>query len=116
MLVQEPQRNFTKLNYFKYVKGELHLVLVKNSKEEPIWKYRQDIQDNTPVLRSKVYTFGERYGILSKKEDERSKLKVQGSEWQLKTLPNGMPILRNSNFSTADKKHPKYLRLTEVYM
>ena len=114
MLLQE-QENYTRPNYFKYVKGEIHLVLIKNpNSEETTWTYRQDIKDETPVLRSKIYTFGDRYGILTKKEDSNSKLNIQGLEWHLKTLPNGLPILRNSSTLEADKKHPRYLRLDEV--
>jgi hypothetical protein len=114
MLLQE-QENNARPNYFKYVKGELHLVLIKNpNSDEATWTYRQDVKDDTPILRSKIYTFGNRYGILSKKEDNNSKLNIQGLEWHLKTLPNGLPILRNSATLEADKKCPRYLRLDEV--
>lgn len=93
-------------NLFKYVKGEIHLVLVDS--EKPKWTFRQDIENDTSILRSKVYTFGNRYGILTKKENNSSNLNIQGKYWQLSTLPNGKPILRN------DKAHPKYIRLQEV--
>lgn len=113
MLIQEQEENYTRPNYFKYVKGELHLVLTKDG-ENSTWKYRQDIQDNTPILRSKVYTFGEIYGILTKKEDENhSRLNVHGLEYQLTTLPNNAPILKTLTQRRGD--YPKYLRLEEVY-
>ena len=104
MILQEETHKIP--NIFKYVKGEIHLVLVNN--ENPKWIFRQDIEDSTPILRSKIYTFGNRYGILTKKDNDRSNLNIQGKYWQLNTLPNGIPILKNENSS------PKYIRLQEV--
>ena len=109
LIQKEKEESYVRPNYFKYIKGEIHLVLVKDE-EKPKWIYRQDLQDKTPILRSKIYTFGNRYGILFKKENSNSRLNVHGIEWKLKTRKNGTPILVEPNVRT-----PKLLELYEVY-
>lgn len=108
MLFEEIKDDTATPYIFRYVKGEIHLVLIKSNTDEPKWVFRQDIEDNVPVLRSKLYTFGNRYGILTKKENKASILNIQGRNWDIGILPNGMPILKNN------KSYPKYIRLHEV--
>ena len=101
--------------YFKYTKGKIHLVLIQ-SENKPKWMYRQDLKDDTPILRSKIYTFGDRYGILSKKdEDMYCKLNIRGIEWHLRTLPDGSPILKDIRLRKSSKGNLNYILLEEVY-
>lgn len=113
MLIQGQESN-SRPNYFKYVKGEIHLVLIKNNDNKPEWTYRQDIEDKTPIIRSKIYSFGERYGILTKK-GSKSELNIQGYKWLIETLGNGTPILKNPKVVHSTERNPKYIRLQEVY-
>ena len=114
MLIQE--KSYTRHDYFKYTKGELHLAFVKDQSffKEPMWMFEKDVKDKSLILESKAYTFGDRYGILSKKEENASRLNIRGTEWFLVTLSNGKPILKDSNPQKPDKTHPKYLRLKEI--
>lgn len=100
MLTEQPKSRI------QITKGELELALLEND----TWEIAQDVENNSHIVETRTFTFGEQYGIVKKDDYSKSFINISGKSWYLTTIKEtSMPILKSITNKLAD-----YMELREV--
>ena len=108
MLIEKQKKVY---NCITFTKGDLELVLTINNG----WMFAQDVQNNTDVLETKIFSFGERYGIVKRDSNNISYVNINGKPWYLSTVEEtSMPVLKDVTYSYSNKVFPNFIELRDM--